>query len=108
MKRSLCFCAALLALLGCAGGPAPKAEALPTPKPSAEPAKATPDPEPWRNERPPAGPASELHFPKPEQAKLSNGLSLMLVRRAMPVASLSLVFRHGAAACPPSPAKTRG
>src|SRR6478609_12104153 len=37
----------------------------------------------------------------PEQAKLKNGLSLMVVRKAVPVASLSLVFRHGAAACPP-------
>jgi zinc protease len=99
--RSLYFCAALFFTLGCASAPAPKAEALPAPKPSAEAAKATPDPEPWRNQRPPAGSASELHFPKPEQAKLSNGLSLMVVRKTMPVASLSLVFRHGAAACPP-------
>lgn len=101
MKRPVCLCVALFVALGCGGAPAPKAEALPAPKPSADAAKVAPDPEPWRNQRPPAGPASELHFPKPEQAKLSNGLSLMVVRRAMPVASLSLVFRHGAAACPP-------
>jgi zinc protease len=37
----------------------------------------------------------------PEQAKLKNGLSLMLVHKKVPVASLSLVFRHGAGACPP-------
>jgi len=101
MMRAVCSCVALFVALGCGGAPAPKAEALPAPKPSAEAAKVTPDPEPWRNQRPPAGPASELRFPKPEQAKLSNGLSLMVVRRAVPVASLSLVFRHGAAACPP-------
>lgn len=101
MMRTVVFCAALLFGFGCASPPAPKAEALLAPKPSADPAKPTPDPEPWRNQRPPAGPASELHFPQPEQAKLSNGLSLMVVRRAVPVASLSLVFRHGAAACPP-------
>lgn len=92
----------LLALLasGCGGAPAPKAEAVPLPKPSGTPAALPVDPEPWRNQRPPAGAASELHFPKPEQAKLSNGLSLMVVKKAMPVASISLVFRHGAAACP--------
>ncbi|HEX2869626.1 MAG TPA: pitrilysin family protein [Polyangiaceae bacterium] len=89
-----------LSSVACGSAPAPKAEALPQPKPSAAPAALPPDPEPWRNERPPAGAASELHFPQPEQAKLSNGLSLMLVRKPLPVASLSLVFRHGAAACP--------
>ena len=101
MKASKFLHAVLLCALACGSPPAPKAEALATPKPSSEPAKLVPDPEPWRNQRPPAGAASELHFPKPEQAKLSNGLSLMVVPKAMPVASLSLVFRHGAAACPP-------
>jgi zinc protease len=89
-----------LLLVGCGAAPAPKAEALPPPKPSASAAKVTPDPEPWRMQRPPAGQASELHFPMPEQAKLPNGLSLMVVKKPLPVASLSLVFRHGAAACP--------
>jgi zinc protease len=93
--------ALLLLALACGSPPAPKAEALATPKPSSEKALPAPDPEPWRAQRPPAGAPSELHFPKPEQAKLSNGLSLMVVPKAMPVASLSLVFRHGAAACPP-------
>jgi zinc protease len=101
VKRGFSVYAALLLTIGCGGAPAPKAEALPPPKPSAAANERAPDPEPWRNQRPPAGPASELQFPTPEQAKLSNGLSLMVVRRAMPVASLSLVFRHGAAACPP-------
>lgn len=92
---------ALLLALGCGSPPAPKAEALAPPKPSASAAQAAPDPEPWRAQRPPAGAPGELHFPLPEQGKLSNGLSLMVVRKAVPVASLSLVFRHGAAACPP-------
>lgn len=90
---------ALLLALGCGASPAP-----PAPKaasPGASTAAAAPDPEPWRGERPPAGQASELHFPPLERATLKNGLSLLVVRRAVPVASLSLVFRHGAAACPP-------
>jgi zinc protease len=93
--------AVLLLALACGSPPTPKAEPLPPALPSRGPEKPAPDPEPWRKQRPPAGPASELHFPKPEQTKLSNGLSLMVVPKAMPVASLSLVFRHGAAACPP-------
>jgi zinc protease len=101
MKRLILGGLVGLVALGCGSAPAPKAEALPPPKPSADAAKATPDPEPWRMQRPPAGAASELHFPMPEQAKLSNGLSLMVVHKAMPAASLSLVFRHGGAACPP-------
>ena len=108
MKRRFVRCRTLLShgvvhalLFGCGGAPPPSAEALPPPKASATARAAAPDPEPWRSQRPPAGSASELHFPEPGSAKLSNGLGLMVVRKAMPVASLSLVFRHGAAACPP-------
>jgi zinc protease len=92
------------ALVGCSGGqPAPKAA-----PPGAQPVASTgtapppsPDPEPWRAARPAAGPSSELHFPAPQQVVLQNGLTVMVARKAVPVASLSLVFRHGAAACPP-------
>ena len=101
MKRPLCSLLLLTFALGCGASPAPKAEALPPPRPSASAPGKTPDPEPWRMQRPPAGPSSDLHFPMPEQAKLANGLSLMVVRKAVPVASVSLVFRHGGAACPP-------
>jgi zinc protease len=98
--------AALLLLVGCSGAKAqghltgtPDERTAPSATTSA--AALAPDPEPWRMQRPPAGPASQLHFPVPEQATLKNGLSLMLVRKPVPVASLSLVFRHGAGACPP-------
>jgi zinc protease len=93
--------AALLLLVGCGAPPPakpPSGAARQAPTTSA--ALATPDPEPWRMTRPPAGQPSPLHFPVPETATLKNGLTLMVVRRAMPVSSLSLVFRHGAAACP--------
>jgi zinc protease len=92
--------APLLLALGCSATPAPRAGALPKPTSSAQ-ATAAPDPEPWRNQRPPPGPASPLHFPAPEQAKLANGLTVLVARKAVPVASISLVFRHGSAACPP-------
>lgn len=102
MKRLLCTALCSLSLIaGCGSAPAPKVEALPSPKASASTAPGpTPDPEPWRQQRPAAGPASELHFPSPEQAKLTNGLTLLVVKKAVPVTSLALVFRHGGAACP--------
>lgn len=90
----------VLLTLGC-GGAQHSSARLPSPPASAAVAQPPRDPEPWRRQRPPAGPPSELHFPLPEQARLSNGLSLLLVHKAVPVASLSLVFRHGGAACPP-------
>jgi zinc protease len=92
-------CLALAFALGCAGS-APKTEVLPPPKVTPSAAAATPDPEPWRNDRPPGGVPGQLQFPTPAQAKLSNGLSIAVVRKTVPVASISLVFRHGGAACP--------
>lgn len=97
--------AALFALIGCSAAKAPApGPGTPVPRQTASAvtsaAPLPPDPEPWRMQRPPAGQASQLHFPVPEQATLKNGLTLLLVRKPAPVASLSLVFRHGASACP--------
>jgi zinc protease len=92
--------APLLLALACSASPAPKIDAPPKPSASAQ-ATPAPDPEPWRNQRPAPGPASALHFPAPEQAKLASGLTVLVARKAVPVASISLVFRHGSAACPP-------
>ena len=101
MKRLVCAASCWLALLaGCGSPPAPKVEVLPAPSASAGARSAAPDPEPWRQQRPPAGPSSELHFPAPQQAQLKNGLSLLVVKKAVPVAPLALVFKHGGAACP--------
>jgi zinc protease len=97
--RSLLLASLLLAL-SCSATPPPPAGALPKPSASAAAAVA-PDPEPWRNQRPAPGPASALHFPAPEQATLASGLTVLVARKAVPVASVSLVFRHGSAACPP-------
>lgn len=51
--------------------------------------------------RPAAGKPGELRFPEPERIALASGLSVIVVKKAVPVASLQLVFRHGAAASPP-------
>ncbi len=91
---------ALSLALACSASPPPKAEALPQPEPASSAASLPPDPEPWRNERPPAGAPGKLQFPTPEQAQLSSGLTIALVRKPVPVTSISLVFRHGGAASP--------
>jgi len=97
------FVVAVLLAVACGSPPSPQVKPSPAPSPSAgvPVAKAPPDPEPWRAQRPAAGPASALRFPVPQQLKLANGLTVMVARKAVPVASLSLVFRHGGAACPP-------
>jgi zinc protease len=100
MKRAALTPWLLLVACGPAPVPVPPAVAPPPAVASATPAPLTPDPEPWRQQQPPAGAPAELHFPTPEQATLRNGLSVLLVRKPVPVASISLVFRHGAAACP--------
>lgn len=101
MKRACLL--ALLVVVGCGGAQTGKLAPSPRAQPSASGAvaKAPPDPEPWRSQRPPAGPTSELDFPVPLQTRLKNGLTVMVAPKKVPVASLSLVFRHGAAACPP-------
>lgn len=88
-------------MLGCGGGPAPKAQALPPPARPRASAEAPLDPEPWRQQRPPAGQQAEVRFPVAEQAKLASGLTVLTVHKPTPVAAVTLVFRHGAAACPP-------
>jgi zinc protease len=91
---------ALLLALGCSASRTPKPELPAAPSASAK-AALPPDPEPWRNQRPAPGAPPTLHFPAPQQAKLASGLTVLVARKAVPVASISLVFRHGSAACPP-------
>jgi zinc protease len=57
---------------------------------------SAPDPEAWRGERPKPGLPGELNFPVPDVLKLSNGLSVYLVKRPAAVVTLELVVRHGA------------
>jgi zinc protease len=93
---------ALLLVTACGGSQTSTVAPKPLPASnSSASAKAPADPEPWRSQRPPAGASSELRFPVPQELELKNGLTVMVARKPVPVASLSLVFRHGAAACPP-------
>jgi zinc protease len=90
--------ATLTSLAGCGGDVKTyRANAPATPGPSAS---VAPDPEAWRAERPKPGVPGELHFPLPEVVKLSNGLSVYLVRRPAAVVTLDLVVRHGGSSVP--------
>ncbi len=52
--------------------------------------------EPWRNERPAAGPASDVKVPTPASFQLTNGLTVLLnERNGVPIVSAQLVFRSG-------------
>jgi zinc protease len=52
--------------------------------------------EPWRNQRPAAGAASEVKVPTPESFQLANGLTILLhQRKNVPIVSAQLVFRSG-------------
>lgn len=68
--------------------------------PPAAPSSAPPDPEAWRSQRPAPGQAGEVRFPTPELAKLSNGLSVYVVKRPAAVVTARLVVRHGASSVP--------
>ena len=83
-----------VAALGC-GGNVKTYRANPPASPSSS-ASAAPDPEAWRSERPKPGLPGELHFPVPEVLKLSNGLSVYVVKQPAAVVSVDLVVRHGA------------
>jgi zinc protease len=92
----------LLTLLGLSCSAAPPQPVAQRAATAAAPSSsvAPPDPEPWRAQRPSPGQPSTLRFPEPERATLSNGMTVLVARKATPVASLSLVVRHGGAASP--------
>jgi len=89
---------ATVVALGCSGS-VKTYRANPPTSPSAH-ATAAPDPEAWRAERPKPGLPAELHFPVPDVLKLSNGLSVYVVKQPAAVVSVDLVVRHGASSVP--------
>src|SRR5262249_22246812 len=62
----------------------------------AGPSKVTMPDETWRKNAPKVGPAPKFTLPVPEQAKLSNGLTILLVERHnLPLVSLTLYTMSG-------------
>lgn len=96
-----------LVLPGCARATAPTSQVPAKPAASAAP-EAAPDPEPFRAQRPAPGAAGRFDYPTPEQLKLPNGLSILLVKRPARVVALKLVVFHGAAAVPEGKAGLAG
>ncbi|HEY2405957.1 MAG TPA: pitrilysin family protein [Polyangiaceae bacterium] len=90
---------ALAWTLSCGSPPAVRPP-TPVTSASANLSAPAPDPDAWRNQQPKPGAAALPEFPAPETVRLDNGLSIYVVKRAAPVATLSLVIRHGAASAP--------
>lgn len=105
MKRALGMTGALLLLAACGGSPPPAAPskpvaAAPLPVRAVEPARITPD-APFRQQ--PPGPDGKIAFvaPKIAEAKLKNGLRVLIVERHdLPLVSARLVLSAGAGDVP--------
>jgi zinc protease len=89
------------ALLACAAAPPAPVPPPPTPPASTGPtqpmaAATTPD-APFRAQAPEPGPAPVFVPPKVEEAKLKNGIRVLLVpRHDLPIVALQIVSEHGA------------
>lgn len=82
---------------------APTDVAKADPPPKKEPPKPAlpPDPEPWRNQRPAAGPPVSFTPPKIVQTKLENGIPVYVVEnRAVPLVAVQVIVRAGSSADP--------
>lgn len=90
---------AALQVVACTAPPAPRPPP-PAPTPVAAP---TPD---FRASRPPPGPEPAFVAPRIEEARLENGMRLLIVpRRGLPIVAMRLVFDGGAAVGPPGVAR---
>src|SRR3954469_7138188 len=63
-------------------------------------ARATPDPEAFRNTEPKPGPATPVQFPTPVMKTLKNGVTLFVVPKHSAVTTLTVVARHGSGTVP--------
>jgi len=96
----------LFLTVACASGPKPTPpppDATPAPSPTAAPAPVsttTPD-EAWRAMPPKPGADPEVHLPALTEAKLGNGLTVMVYEQHnIPLVSFAIVTRAGSAADP--------
>ncbi|MBN1206481.1 MAG: insulinase family protein [Myxococcaceae bacterium] len=96
--RRLFLALSILTLASCATTPAPQPE--PTPAPVAEPPKAE-DPQAFRAKMPTPGTPPELVLPSFEEAKLDNGLTVLVSsRRQLPLVYVGVAFASGGAVDP--------
>jgi zinc protease len=97
VKRSLIHIArpvlTLVVASACSSGRPPAVMPATGPTSATTASSAAPDPEAFRNARPPAGTLAPHEYPPVEVAQLPNGISLYVVHRPAGVVSLSLVAR---------------
>jgi predicted Zn-dependent peptidase len=94
--RSLVFLLTAALALGCAEEPQPVVPPAPTEPPAPAPAPVTPDAD-FRQQAP--APGAELPFvpPQIQEARLSNGVRVLLVERhELPIVAVRVVTTHGA------------
>jgi predicted Zn-dependent peptidase len=105
--RRLFICLCTLALTACATTPEPQPEPTGShPTPQAEPVRAE-DPEAFRAKMPTPGKPPDLVLPTFEQAKLDNGLTVLVSsRRQLPLVYVGVVFAAGSAQDPKGQAGT--
>jgi predicted Zn-dependent peptidase len=100
--RRLFLALSMLALAACATTPPPEPQTTPesTPAPQAEAPKPA-DPEAWRTQMPAPGKSPDLVLPTFEEAKLDNGLTVIVnSRRELPLVYLGVAFANGSAQDP--------
>ncbi len=101
--RRLFLALPLLALVACATTPPPEPETKPEPAPApqAEAPKPPEDPDAWRKQMPAPGKSPELVLPTFEEAKLDNGLTVIVTsRRELPLVYVGVAFANGSAQDP--------
>ncbi|MFZ9887721.1 MAG: insulinase family protein, partial [Myxococcota bacterium] len=73
LGRVLVFCAIVTAVASCATA---------SQRPDGAAPRRVPPAEDWRNQRPPAGPAPTVALPSFAQAKLKNGLTVLVAQES--------------------------
>ena len=100
---SITVASAALAIAACGSPPPPDVPPAPPPPPDGAPARAAADTADFRKTAPAPGPEVVFTPPKIQEAKLPNGVRVLLVeRRDLPVVAVEITTDRGADQAPPA------